>query len=332
MHIPVGGNVRSNLTFRALFAVLLLAMASAAGAAGLGKLVVLSAMGEPFKAEIDLLSHQDEWAALQPRLALPADYKLADFRYSPALAGAQLQIRKHPNGRNYIAVSTTRRVNEPYVSLLVELDLNGARLVRAYTALLDPYGYGAGLPRVSAVAERSTFLPVIPPAVTTSRTQTRTQTTVAASKPSAVSAAVQAPQSVPAQAPAAAAQSLQHLETQIETNTKSLSAMLARVAVMEEQVRQLQRQLAMQDATGGQPAAPTPAPAAVSTTANVSAPVATSPPAPQMASPIAELPPRRKRSLMDTYLNEALLVLAGGALLLLGGLVYWMSNRPRLKE
>jgi len=304
--------------------VLLLVTACTAGAAGLGRLVVLSAMGEPFRAEIDLLSYQDEWAALQPRVASPDRYQLADFRYSPALSGAQLQVRHHPNGRNYIEVSTTRPVNEPYVYLLIELDWNGARVTRAYTALLDPYGYGA--PRDSIRAE---FLPVTPSIAAprsslAPRTPRQAPAYVATNPVAGLNAAPALPLAPPPQTAAGGA-SVQHLEAQVDANNKSLAAMLARVEVMEEQVRQLQRELAMQNAVGAGVTPPAVPPKLTQ------AAVAKAPPVVQ-AVPVAELPPRRARSLSDTLLNEALLVLAGSALLLLGGLAYWMSKRPRLQE
>lgn len=137
-----GGIVRSILTWRSLSAALLLVIASAANAAGLGKLVVLSAMGEPFRAEIDLLpdpaQFPDIHTTLTPRLASPERYPLADFRYNPALTGTRLNIRTQSNGRQVIDVISVRPLSEPFVYLLVELESNATRMMRGYTALLDP--------------------------------------------------------------------------------------------------------------------------------------------------------------------------------------------------
>ncbi len=292
-------------------------------------------MGEPFRAEIDLLSYQDEWSALTPRIAGPDAYRLADFRYSPALSGASLNIRKHPNGRNYIEVRSTRPVNEPYVYLLVEIDNKGTRIARGYSALLNPYGYG---PQRAAPVEA--YLPAVIPAVEYPKPS-------AGPAPVSASAFIPPPprvQRAPVSAPAASSMAdtrqLQRLEDQLTSSTKSLQDMLARVAVMEAQIQRLQRML---ETAAAQPAPPAmqPPPVAATTSAPVAvikpavvAP-ATTPaqsvtPVVQAASASSELPPRRARG--DSIVNEALLVLAGGSLLMLGWLVYWMSKRPKWKD
>ena len=46
------------------------------------------------------------------------------------------------DGRPFLRVRSTSPVNEPFLDLLVELQWNTGRLVREYTVLLDPPGYG----------------------------------------------------------------------------------------------------------------------------------------------------------------------------------------------
>lgn len=278
----------------------------ATGAAGLGKLTVLSAMGEPFRAEIDLLSYQDEWATLTPRLASPDIYPLVDFRYNPALNGASLNIRKHPNGRHFIEVISGRPVNEPFIHLLVELNGNALRIVRGYTALLDPPGYGP--PRDTAAAE---FLPAVVPAAT----------------PAVPPAALRAP----------AAPRAPPMSANVDADAKTLAGMLERVAALEIAVKELQRKWEMPGAVAAvqKPAAEAPPVAAPPAPAK---PPAAASPAPQPVAPAVREPPaatgsspRRARSWTDSILNEALLVLAGGALLMVGWLVYLMWGRSPAK-
>lgn len=119
-------------------AALLLSILGAANAAGLGNLVASSSLGEPFRAEIDLMAYGDEWASLTPRMAPPDAYQLAGYRYNPALAGARLIARKHPNGRGYIELTSSRPVNEPFLYLLIQLDSNATRIMRGYTVFIDP--------------------------------------------------------------------------------------------------------------------------------------------------------------------------------------------------
>ncbi len=112
-----------------------------ASAAGLGKLTVLSALGQPLDAEIELLSvTKEELSSLNARLASPDAYRQANLQYSSAVAGARLSIEQRAGGQLYIKITSTRPVNEPFVDLLVELAWASGRLAREYTALIDPPG------------------------------------------------------------------------------------------------------------------------------------------------------------------------------------------------
>jgi|GEM_PF-1036862 len=343
----------------------MLALPGAAGAAGLGKLVVLSAFGEPFRAEIDLLSYQDEWSTRGPRLAPPDAYKLADFRYSPALAGARLSIRKHPNGRDYVEVYSARAVNEPIVYLLIELEWNATRIVRGYTVLLDPPGFGpppvavlpAYLPAARLDAAVDGALRRLPTANTAAIAAAAQPKVIVRSAPRDLLA------SITATTPALSAR-IQVLEERMNTSAKTLSGLLERIASMEETVRRLQKRLETQNARAAapkpeavdmrNPVAPTktasapavpdmaraksalPAPPQATAAPEASQVVA---PQPQATAPAGQAPelstseprPRRAWRPPDSLLNEALMVLAGGSLLLLAGIVYWMWNRPQLK-
>jgi pilus assembly protein FimV len=111
---------------------------SAACAAGLGKLTVLSSLGQPLRAEIELTAVSNEEAAgLVARLA-PADaFKLANIEFNPALLSLRFAIEQR-SGRQFIKISSSQPVNEPFVDMLLELTWNSGRLVREYTFLLDP--------------------------------------------------------------------------------------------------------------------------------------------------------------------------------------------------
>lgn len=123
-------------------AVLVLLMPWVAEAAGLGRLTVLSSLGQPLQAEIDLVSvEKDELATLSARLASPDAYKQANLQYGSALVGLRLSIEKRPTGQLYIKVTSTRPVNEPFIDLLVEIHWAAGRITREYTGLIDPPGY-----------------------------------------------------------------------------------------------------------------------------------------------------------------------------------------------
>jgi pilus assembly protein FimV len=123
---------------------LALGLAPAAGyAAGLGRLTIHSAIGQPLAADIELVSvRPDELSTLSARVAPPEVYRNANIVFSPALVGARATIERRPGGAPYIRLTSNRPVEEPYIDLLVELTWNTGKLVREYTALVDPPGFG----------------------------------------------------------------------------------------------------------------------------------------------------------------------------------------------
>lgn len=119
-------------------------LAGAAEGAGLGKLTVLSHLGEPLRAEIDVVAAEKrELETLTVRLASPEAYLQSNLPYPPNSLGLRLAIDQRPNGEPYIKATSTQPVPEPFVDLLVELNWQGGKILRAYTALLDPPAFAA---------------------------------------------------------------------------------------------------------------------------------------------------------------------------------------------
>lgn len=142
-------------------AVALLLAPLLAHAAGLGRLTVHSSIGQPLNAEIDLVAVRgDEASGLNVRLASPDAYQQANLQYNAGMTGIKLSIERRANGESFIKVTGNRPVNEPFVDLLIELSWSGGKIMREYTALLDPPGYG----QQSAAAA-----PAAPPAIPESR-------------------------------------------------------------------------------------------------------------------------------------------------------------------
>ena len=109
-----------------------------ANAAGLGKITVLSALGQPLRAEVELSATRDELSSISARLASHEAFKQAGIEFVPALAGMKVNVDKQSSGRPVIRLTTDRPVNEPFLDLLIELNWSAGRLVREYTFLLDP--------------------------------------------------------------------------------------------------------------------------------------------------------------------------------------------------
>jgi pilus assembly protein FimV len=113
-------------------------MLSDANAAGLGKLTVLSSLGQPLRAEIELTSvGADEANALVAKLASADAFRQVNIDFNPALLSLRFAVDTR-GARQFIKVSSTQPINEPFVDMLLELTWNGGRLVREYTFLLDP--------------------------------------------------------------------------------------------------------------------------------------------------------------------------------------------------
>ena len=120
---------------------LALAMASSqALALGLGQVEVKSALYEPLVAEIPVLSSTPgEAESLTVRLASPDAFARVGLDRPPSLAAnLEFSVGENARGQRVIRITTQSRVNDPFLSFLVEADWGRGRLVREFNLLLDP--------------------------------------------------------------------------------------------------------------------------------------------------------------------------------------------------
>jgi len=180
-------------TIKGGIAVALLFGAVAAQAAGLGKLTVNSALGQPLNAEIDLVSLQaGEVDALTARVASPEAYRDARIEYAPSLRLLRFSTEKRPNGQSYLKVTSVGPINEPFVDVLIEVSWPAGRVQREYPILLDPPGYAQGkaTPPTGAAAPPATTTARVdstPPAATPAATPSGSASSSGSSAPSATS-------------------------------------------------------------------------------------------------------------------------------------------------
>ncbi len=326
LHLPQMTNLRPdpqhprNIAPRKWMAAALLVLLSHAGvvqALGLGRMKVLSHVGQPFAAEIDLINaSRDDLASLKVNLAPTAAYESASLRFDPALNALRLAVQRRANGTSYIRVTSLRPVHEPYLDVLVEVTGQEVKLKRAYAALLD-------LPEASrAMAE------------------------AAASSAAPIAAApVARPEALPPRAPAAspAPRPQARYSTQATAPTPVTPAPAAPSLRTADVPKEPAKTVVAQAAPAAPVAAPAPAAAPV---ANESAPVATEPPKPapdaaavtpaakpvpaaapeaSIAPPSPPSPPSLQRGGASSSSN--LLLWLGGALAALlalaGGLWVW---------
>ena len=134
-------NVGRPITVAVLATALMLAVPFAAHSAGLGRLSVLSSLGQPLNAEIEIVSLQSgEEDGLAAKLASTDAFTQAGIELHPALIGIRFAIERR-DGRSILRLSTTQPISEPFLEMLVELQWTTGRLVREYTFLLDPPEY-----------------------------------------------------------------------------------------------------------------------------------------------------------------------------------------------
>lgn len=115
-----------------------LLLLSNANATGLGRLTVLSALGQPLRAEIELTSpNKDEVSSLTPKLASIDAFKQASIDFNPALLSMRFVVEARGVGY-VIRITSTQAMNEPFVDLLLEMNSSNGKLLREYTFLLDP--------------------------------------------------------------------------------------------------------------------------------------------------------------------------------------------------
>jgi len=120
--------------------VILMALFPIAGhALALGKLKVLSALNEPLNAVIEFTSiTEKELKGLTVSLASRADFDVAGVDRPPFLSQIKFIVAKKLDGRYFLELRTEQQLNEPFLHLLLQIDWPGGRLVREYTALIDP--------------------------------------------------------------------------------------------------------------------------------------------------------------------------------------------------
>ena len=113
-----------------------------AGAFGLGHVVVLSTLGQPLSANIEITQiTPDEAQSLRVGVAPDSMYEARHLNYSDALQGATVLLRQDAAGHPYLHLSGTRPVHEPFVDLLLRADWSSGEITRNYTLLLDPPGF-----------------------------------------------------------------------------------------------------------------------------------------------------------------------------------------------
>ncbi len=119
---------------------LLLLLSSEVWALGLGDIRLQSALNEPLRAEIQLLSASpDELAKLTVAMASAETFDRYGLDRPFYLQNITFElVRTGRADGNYIRVRSASAMTEPFLTFLVEASWSSGRLLREYTVLLDP--------------------------------------------------------------------------------------------------------------------------------------------------------------------------------------------------
>ena len=108
---------------RILLAVCLTLVPLLATAAGLGRLNVISGLGEPLNAEIELISTTPEELASLTAVIAPAEAYNAQGLERPAISNAiKIDVNSRPGGKSVLKLSTHQAVTDPFLDRLVQVD------------------------------------------------------------------------------------------------------------------------------------------------------------------------------------------------------------------
>ena len=148
-------------------------------AAGLGKLNVDSGLGEPLKAQIDLLSvTPDELSSLTATIASEEAYAVQGIPRLGVHSSIRVELAKNADGSPVLRLRSQQPIDEPYLDMLIQVDWASGRLLREYTILLDPPGYKQSV-------NEETVTPIISKPATSSKSSNATQSNVTTSQQSA---------------------------------------------------------------------------------------------------------------------------------------------------
>lgn len=141
---------------RACFSLFILTSSFTVHAAGLGNFTLNSYLGQPFRAEIDIVSiNKEDISTLSAKLASRKTFQHLSVDYAPFLSEFEISIENRINGQPYVKITSPQQIVGPFLSILVELNWSSGHLIREYVVLLDSPedSLAAALPAVEAEVE-----------------------------------------------------------------------------------------------------------------------------------------------------------------------------------
>lgn len=120
------------------FAVVALLAPGGSHALGIGDLHVHSALNQPLQAEVPLVISRENPSDLQVRLASADAFAAAGLERPHFLTSLKFTTVRRPDGNHVIDISSRDPIREPFLNFLLEVTWPQGRIVKEFTALLDP--------------------------------------------------------------------------------------------------------------------------------------------------------------------------------------------------
>lgn len=134
-----------------------------AHALGFGRMRVQSALGQPLRAEVELIDANS--SNLRAGTAPASAYAQKGLEYSSTAKGIRASVRKMPNGRAVLVLTSDAPINEPFVDVVLQASDGSGNVIRDFSLLLDP--------PATTRAPVNVVEPATPRASTTARTTER---------------------------------------------------------------------------------------------------------------------------------------------------------------
>jgi len=140
--------------FTRLSLLFVLMLTSEVWAIGLGDIELKSALNEPLRAEIVLLSaNPDELSDLKVTLASAETFVRYGIDRPFFLQGIEFNVVSAGAAGSVVQIRSRSPITEPFLTFLVEATWSSGRLLREYTVLLDPPTYAAPTSRQAPAVE-----------------------------------------------------------------------------------------------------------------------------------------------------------------------------------
>lgn len=144
-----------HLKMKALSALVFSAWALPVVALDLGRLQILSGIGEPLRAEIEIAqATAQELSSLRAQVASPKSFSQAGMEFNPGLSGLISTVVTQPNGKSFIQLNGLAPIKENFVDLILETQWSSGQLVKNYALLLNAIQDRAATTKPSELASK----------------------------------------------------------------------------------------------------------------------------------------------------------------------------------